>query len=216
MHRRWHESSRTSFNPTPPDHAGGQGPREPSDLLRDAEAAADRGQLEAALQLYRFAIAGTSGEQAARARLDLAAVHQELEQPAEAETALRWALTALVAPGERARALNQLGVLRRLAGAHDEAGGLHQQARIAGASAGDLLQQAVAIGNLAELARLGGDMRGAAALRQQSAELEETEGLLSKAARSWAQERSHHRSAGNLRCAANAAARARLKDSGVV
>jgi transcriptional regulator with GAF, ATPase, and Fis domain len=109
----------------------------------------------------------------------LAAVHTELEALEDAWEALKDAVPVLEATGDArtaARALNQMGLVRRRQGDAQSAADLHQRAREAAARAGDLRQQAVALRNLAGLDRLSGQLERAVERLSESVELQRADG----------------------------------------
>ena len=124
---------------------------------------------------------GKQDLQGAAARVGLAAVHTELEAFDDAWEALDAAVPVLEAAGDArmvARALNQMGLVRRRQGDVQAAGDLHLRAREAAARGGDLRQQSVALRNLAGLDRLAGDDASAIERLRESIELQRAEGDL--------------------------------------
>ncbi len=129
--------------------------------LRKAETAAEDGNLTRAKDLYAKAIGcyGEGDAQSVQARLGLAAVYAEEDQLDAAWSELSAALEVLErggSPAEQARALNQMGLVKRRQEALDEAAALHVRARAVAAGANDLRQQAVALRNLAAVERARG------------------------------------------------------------
>lgn len=163
--------------------------------LRKAEAAADDGNLDKAKGLYMKAIGcyDPSALAAAEARLGLAAVYAEDNQLDEAWEALSEAVSVLREAQNHsvahARALNQMGLIKRRQEAFDRARELHVEARAVASEAGDLRQQAVALRNLAAVERSGGELTRAVVLLRESAELLMAEGERRGVALIWRQVR---------------------------
>jgi transcriptional regulator with GAF, ATPase, and Fis domain len=180
--------------------------------LRKAEAAADEGNLPRARELYLKALSCYAADDpmAAQAWVGLASVHAEQDELDQARTALERALPVLERTGDaagRARALNQMGLIRRRQEDLGAAYELHLQARAVAAEVGDLRQQAVALRNLAGIDRVRGDLAKAVQRLTEGAELQAAEGEGRAVALVWRQIRTIELERGELQRAHEAARR---------